>query len=652
MSFQVCGDNRQANIESQVTFTDGDTLLCDPGVDFCSSRAFDLMQLTGPINTTGYLKNIFNVDKIPDFGSNQYGFTRCSGLKYYIHEDTQFAYNESFTITHAPDPDYKRYCEAWVTYYPTTNYQPQLLTGDDILVTSSGVSMKPLLAPDVMQSISFPAAASSYYATLMTSTLYERIKLDANGDQFIIWAGPWIIIYEWNGSSYSETYSYEFADAVQGAYVHGDEACVVTAGLKLYWLAKSGTWSIDETINPWTGGVAGPPHKIGTGFYIFSRSVIWYQFDHDGNQIDYADNPDWDVWPASRWQYVSTSKSGIGWDNAAWSILGGSPNWRYTHGIAGGEEPDADYPCTVPDEDDHCYFSTRASFLYFREVADYDGNYINFTWMSYIYHMYGYMYQAYTVLDLDAPTSTQNGYIFNKYLVGWRYPNQTAGIFYFHTTTEYYRLYDYDVSVHKLNYIYPFYPIKAPDIYAVNGGDGTLKILKMKAAHYDDLSPKVGTFTVISPTEITTTTDYTIPSQPSGCSFKFLISHDNVNWYKWGGSSWVSESNILNGNDYTTFKAGCQSGYVPPAYTYTLYIKMAFYSTVDADSPGWSHGECYMGLTTISSSNNAYLCDDSKIKIEHLSSTTTKFTSLMNQNVIISAQVNILAPPYNVDYED
>jgi len=660
MSFQICGDNRKSYIEAQVTFEDGDVLLCNPGLDYCSLRAYDLIQLAGPINTTGFLKNVYNVNTIPSFGSNAYGFIRRAGFKYYIHEDDQFQFNESFIITHVPDPDGKRYCEAWITYYPTANYQPQLLTGDDLLVTSTGTYMKPLVAPKLIQSINLPAAASAYWGGFASSTLYTGLKVDGQGDQLMLTSGPWAIIYEWNGSGYTEAYANNFGSTVTG-YVKGNSALVLQSNT-INWLVKSGTWSIDESITPWSGQFA-TAHAGGTGFYTFSTSAIWDLYDHDGNFVSGAEpSGDWSCWPATKWHYIGEAETGYGWLNQAWSVLGGTPFWALTFGKAGQSVTDyvcgshsswyGDFMYAIRDEDNYCYFSNRPLFMYI-----YPGGYsgmdpFTFTWSTYIYQQWNYHYLYYSDLSLDAPTSnTTGGYITGKYLVGWRYVGDTSGVFYCHTTQEVHRLYDYVFATHKI-YSNNFYPVRTPNYSLVNNGDGTLKLLELKAGFFDTLSPVTATFTITSPTEITTTTDFTIPSQDAGCSMKFIISPDNTNWYKWGGSSWVTEADPTNGNDYTTFKSGCQSGYAPPAGTYTLYLKIAFYSTNEDNSPGWDNGECYMGLTTISTSNNAYLCDDSKVKIEHISDTETKFTSLMGQNVIISAQVNILAPPYNEAYED
>ena len=134
--------------------------------------------------------------------------------------------------------------------------------------------------------------------------------------------------------------------------------------------------------------------------------------------------------------------------------------------------------------------------------------------------------------------------------------------------------------------------------------------------------------------------------------FPRLISEDNITYYMYNGASWVVESDPLLGSTEAQFVAGCQAGFIPEADTYALYIKIAFYSTEEDNTPRWNWGEGQLSLTTISTANNAYLCVYSKIMIEHLSDTETQFTSLMGQNVIISAQVNLFAPPYNEDYEN
>jgi len=78
------------------------------------------------------------------------------------------------------------------------------------------------------------------------------------------------------------------------------------------------------------------------------------------------------------------------------------------------------------------------------------------------------------------------------------------------------------------------------------------------------------------------------------------------------------------------------------------------YITCSADDAEYKidYADVKLYLTTISVTSDSFLCDDSKVEIEHLSDTQTKITSKIQQNVIMSVQLCLIAPPYNVEYED
>ena len=639
MSFQFCIENRGSQIPASCgnDFTDGDTLLCDPGNDFCDTRLFNLMDIKCTKNSTGFYMNVMSSNKWPDFGTGKYGIPRRANVRLYPYDETQLTYLDSFIITHIADPDGKRYCEAWVTYYPSAGYDLSLFSGDDILVTSDSVSMKPLVKPKVIQTIPLPAGSPT--TDFITSSYYRGISIRSSGEMFVIYADAWICVYTWNGTTYDITWEHEFPDTVRGAFVTSIGG-LVHAGGTIYWLTADPVWGIDETyvVSIVTGEGVMPSGSVMTDFKKFGQSQKPYTYSHDGTLLESPTSERWSAWPAARWAYTS-SGMGIGWLNAQWSVLGGPPYWALTYGTSSHVDHD---------EDGEFNYS-RAFFMF---------EFFYYTWITKDYKQFKYYSLDGSDLSLDSPSNnTTGGYVWTDYLVGWTYrvgygTPTGAGIFYCHTPTEKHRLYDYDFNTHKI-YTNPFYPVKSsPILYLVNDGLGNILVLEIKAAYYDQLSPVEGTFVVSTPAEITTTTNFTCPTQPAGTSLKFLISYDDVTYYKWNGATWVTEASIYNGNTQAEFITGCQSGFVPPVDKYAMYVKVAFYSTTEDDTPGFDWGTCKLSLTTISTANSSYLCDDSKIMIEHFSDTETKFTSLMGQNVIIAAQVCIIAPPYNVDYED
>jgi hypothetical protein len=664
MSFTFCIDNRKTQIQSLVTFEDGDLLYCNPGVDFCSGRLFDLIELPSALDTNAFFKNIYNVDKIPSFGSNQYGLIRLAGFKYYLYETQQLKYNDSFIIEHAADYDGKRYCETWITYYPTAAYSPSFISGDDLLVHSDGCQIKPVVKGDLIQSITLPAAASAYHDMFASDYNCGDMKLhQVDGKGFILWKFNFVIIYEWNGTSYDEVGFFELGSVVQGAVIRYNTTTAKYEGLisssdDLIYITRAdadSNWEIETTYSSW-GGVNGIPHfktAYGDQFWMFSQYRVpsRYTFSTRALEYYYGINGDWVVWPADTYVYGDNYSSGYGIGEGWWSVLGGSPYHAIHTARMDSTEPGTWRTGSVyTDEDGNLWLAADRSWVYWvggslgTTVQTSEKQLLNYEMLN------GYTWEG--GRNLIQPYK-YNGYIWDKYLVGFSSinPSQSAGVWYCHKTTEIIRLYDATTEHVPYNKVYsPVWP--APN-YIVNGLDGTLKVLEMKASYFDEVSPVVGLFLCTTQTAITVTTNFEIPVPPANTDYKFLLSPDNITWYKWSGATWVTESDVINnGNTRTEFITGCVANFSFPADCYTAYIKIAMFST-DADTtPYFNWDECKLYLTTISTANSCFLADDSKLLIEHISPTETKFTSLMGPNVIIAAQVNILAPPYNVDYED
>jgi hypothetical protein len=643
MSIILYDDNRQAEIENDITFVDGDILLCDPGVDFCASRLFNLMTLDSALDPTGFWKDIYHTGKAPDFGSNQYalGFKSC--FRYYPYDKTTFSYGESFTITHIADPNGKRYCEAWITYYPTAPYSPELLSGD-LMGYSVGVSLPFKIELKVKQSITLPVEVSAYYSLFCNNYMVVSRK----DNQMIIRGGPYVIIYEYNDPDWEQVFIHDCGGTVYSVAMETDKALANYADgtYCLLEMEKSGTWSITGDYEDWNVSQGHIYFYGPDNFIMSSSSLIPVRYSYDTREVSfsyYSENNKWGaVMPCTHAFKGSFYFSGY------WSVLGG-PTFQAlgAAGISG---------------------NGYVYRLYNSDIWTPDGTGTNVNWsgVAIVGHYatimrtehgqcYGYSYLSKDYAGGRAITNTPSvsaGWSHYDILVNFGGPAGTNKIYYCFDIDEIVKVCDYVEATHK-----PWAGVLIPldstnNTSIINANDGTLKIVNPTIDEYDTTSPGVGVFKITTTKEITVTTNFTLPTPVAGTSYKFLLSPDNVTYYKWGGASWVVESDITAGNTYTEFAAGCVSGYTFPADCYTAYVKMAFYTTDATISPGFIWTDFRLYLTTISSLSNAYLADDSKLLIEHISDTETKFTSLMGPDVILNAVVGIVAPPYDVDYED
>jgi hypothetical protein len=633
MNFILFSDNRKTQIQSSVTFEEGSVVLCDPGLDFCSTRLFNLMQLDSPLNTPSIWNSIFDTDKAPSFGSNRYALNYRAGYRYYLYDEEQFTYNSSFIINHISDPEGKRYAEAWVTYYPSADYSLSYISGD-LLVTSDGVSLKPQVYLNVLQTVSLPAAASSHWSSFITNELNVRYS----GDSMIMFGGPYILIYDYNTGTeeWEEALVYECGGTIISADIRDDLVIVCCNTNQLVYIEKSGTWSVTGT---YTGDLEYYYDIIfilnDTDFCMasFTYVPVRYKISNRDTIYRYSEiESDW----AALDPYMMVRR-GVILDEAYWSWAGG-PSYKYpTFGNLESTYVNYDDTWAGIGFNERKYYGFGATFAQYDNGALYGYTYLN---------MYGPS-QCRTVV---IPSSGTDFWAHHKFLVGFS-GYAGYGVYYCHNTEEIIKLYDYVSATHKP---YPniIIPARSPNMSVVNIGDGTFKVVECIIDEYDTVTPVISLFRADTTKEITDLDDFSLPTPPANTSYKFLFSPDNITYYKWGGSSWITESDATNGNTYSEFVTGCQAGYAFPAGKYSAYVKIAFYTTDVKATPGFNWPDCLITLTTISSVNDTFLCDDSKILIEHLSDTETKFTSLMGPNVAVNALVGIVAPPYDVDYED
>lgn len=650
MSIQVLGSNVKDDIESNAAFVDGDILYCEPGDGFCGSRMFECRILNYPFIVDSPFDQAIDLTNIPDFGSNQYALKIIPGVKYYVEDVTEFKYNDTYIINHIADPQMKRYFEAWITYYPTSAYAMTPVTSDDnTLQTLTKIEIKPLIYPELVNS--FPVVVGSW----LYSDNYEGLKVRDSGTYVTVYTylggdgGGYL--FEWNDT----TEQYDLAITFTGYPVYGfaafDEyssqgpnpckAALVYdndgSRVKYYIKDPDGTYLWEETGDyDWPGGA----RPIQINGYILSGGNryggIYYNWDTREQLYSTGSDPDYSQFvPQATFGYTSSCETVYGYDNGYVSTLGGPLHKQIIRSQWSGYDSYALAINGLEEDDDNAVWMTEGIFLKspIGTVFKTDQN----QWS-------GMPDMDLTIsATIDGWPSYSQGYIIDSFMV-----NCSSNV-YLILEDEVINLYPYDFATHK-KYDGRFYPVKYP--YFMTYEDSNIKVVKVITTHYDEVLPAVVTLKCVTPSDITTTTNFEIPDAPVGTTTKLLLSDDDITYYKWSGSSWVAETDINNGNDKATFVAGCLSGYVFPAASTEAYIKIQMSSTSRDETPSYDFSEIKLSLTTISVQSNAYMADDSKLKVEFISDTETKITSLLGQNVIMSYQLCLMAPPYNVEYED
>lgn len=669
MSFQLYGDNRQENIEADVTYEEGDYLIADPGLDECSSRMLFLRELQNTLISGTPLEKPYQLHKAPDFGSNKYAFPFVSNNNYYVETIEEFAYNDSITITHLKEPSGKRYVECWVTYYPTTGFTPVLDSGTHLIAGSSFFMKNPRLYPDLIQSLNIPGNDTSFLPNY-DNISNTHIRLHDNAELMVLWGDTRAAIYEWNAGNTEYDLAYDFNVAtctqIHSVGLHEDWVVVAYADsgeTEIQWayIEKSGTWSITGTWNePSECAYTGPVHlykdtndtfilhgcnaNITIAFDKATRSVQHYAYDLSS------------LWVGSNyylWPYSKNAGEVKTWGADQWSF-GGPLHWYPSYmrfrGAYAAVSYDNGYGTFLKDENGNA--QPENSFLMCHAVGDLEFMMLNISVDPYQLIMYPQYINAHDNENLRGfEYINYSSFCIDDYFMYFRQlPNDsTPGVYWAPDNTEVVRLEDFVLAVNKV-YNGCFYPIKYP-YFISNNGDNTLKLTELGKHHTEVIGDGVLKITTANP--IAKTTNFVFPTEPTNTTSLFRLSWDNVTFYKWNGvDAWVTEASASAGNTLTDFIAGCVAGITAPGSTYTAYIGV--YVTCSADDADYiiDYADVKLYLTTASSLSAAYLCDDSMVEIEHVSDTETKITSKTQQTVILSAQVCLIAPPYDVEYED
>jgi hypothetical protein len=241
-----------------------------------------------------------------------------------------------------------------------------------------------------------------------------------------------------------------------------------------------------------------------------------------------------------------------------------------------------------------------------------------------------------------------SGYILDNILVGFNVPSFGGyRVLLSKGVTELIDLYPYDFGTHKV-FNGAFYPVKYP-YYLTNNQDGTLKLLKVGVTNYNEIGNGVFTLKFVCPEFISSTESF-ISGYNGLETCKFMISDDDVVFWKWVAPNWVVESNPSLGNDISTFTAGCEAGFAP-LNSKVVYIKVFLSSASKDNTPSLVRSNISLTVNYLSRSGKAVLCDDSRVSINFESPTSTKITSHDPGVYAMAGVVTVFAPPIDTNLD-
>jgi hypothetical protein len=168
-------------------------------------------------------------------------------------------------------------------------------------------------------------------------------------------------------------------------------------------------------------------------------------------------------------------------------------------------------------------------------------------------------------------------------------------------------------------------------------------LLNIGTTHYDEIGDGILTLKFVCPEFISSTESF-ISGYNGLETCRFLISDDNIVFWKWDAPNWVVESDPQLGNDLSTFTVGCESGFVPLS-SKELYIKVFLSSASKDDTPSLVRSSISLKVNYLDRSGKAILCDDSRVSINFESPSSTKITSHDPGMYALAGVVTVFAPP-------
>lgn len=635
MDFHIVGSNRATSIKEAVAPVAGDKVLCDPGVNECSSFLLDC--ISNSLTPNGLFGRLDDIQKSVIFQDGLNSTQFSPGVVRRYAEVLESTSATEITVTHPPDQDNKRFVEVWKIQYPDQQLTPVVQSATPpVLVASDKYSLKPLIYPEVVQTLPIPVGTGNFL-----NSPWDGIQMYSEGAKVVIYSTLAVIILEWNGAGYDQTLIHQ-TGTVDKASVNNNSAIVTyNDGVtnKIAFYEKTTSWALSNTLN-WSY-----PGRVVSlnGDYILVGGA-----KHAGITLNKSDLSV--HYTASGTNYLAVIPTRDERYNADTYVTIG-----YTHAFTSGGGPSTQKLIHTEYYTSSDSFSVFSAYLPVGQVnvrflggiflrhpytADpYDG-FVMKTSHSELFpyeHLYG-DYSA--TLDINLPLN-YSGYLIDKFLVGFYLPSGFGyKVLWAYGAQELIELYDYNSAIHKI-YDGVFYPVKYP-YYLTNTGDGNLKLLRIGTTHYNEIGNGVLTLKFEYADFINSTTGFS--SGFNGIEIcKFLISEDNLVYYKWSGSSWVQESDPSLGNIESEFTVGCAAGFYPSG-SKVVYVKAFLSSNSTDNAPSLVKSSIQLSINYLSMSGKATLCDDSKAQITFEDANNTKISPLDEGKYAIAAVVTIYAP--------
>lgn len=642
MNFFAVGSNRKDSIKETINPSDGDKALCDPGVNECSS--FLLECFNNAIPSNGFFSRFDDQKKAVNFlnGINSTQFS--PGVVRRFVEATDCTVGTEVSVSHPPDSSNRRFVEVWKIPYPSVQLSPVVQSSNTpVLMASDKFALKPLIYPEEVQSLTIPPGTGDFL-----SLPWYGIQMYNNGEKVILYSSIAVILLEWNGSGYDQTLLHQ-TGTVYRASIH-DTSAIVTyndGADKIAFYEKTSSWTSSST-KSWSYSqsdialdnsyiLVGGAKQVGVTLNKSDLSVF-----HNASNTNYLG-----VIPTQASKYPADPSVVVGYTTAY--ITAGSYTTQkvvYTRYYAASESMSIFYDAYLPDGQVNVRFY-EPLFLRHPYSNDPYAGFVMRTSQGELFP-YNYLQGDYSAsLNISLP-SNYSGYLFNDYMVGfslsapygyrvlWAYGNR-----------ELIDLYSYNATEHK-RYEGIFYPVKYP-YYLTNNQDGTIRLLQIGTTHYNEIGDGLLVLKFEYTEFISSTLGFT--SGYDGLeTCKFLISDDNIVFWKWVSPNWVVESNPSLGNDTTTFSAGCGAGFAP-LNSKVVYIKVFLSSASKDNTPSLVRSSISLTVNYLSRSGKAVLCDDSRVSINFESPTSTKITSHDPGIYSLAGVITVFAPPVDTDLD-
>jgi hypothetical protein len=635
------------------------------------------------LETTGddYSKAMYRV---------HHGWDRC----YSAH--TGFSYGEKITITHDPDPHYRRTARAFYVVPPTVTLTAPSITGDaNTLQAVAGGVMKILPQPDVriIHTIECGVENAAYVNVMNDTKGYiAKTYTYTLQDMFMVVASSRLFYFqrvddEW---VFQQTLNSPVGLGPWCSMNH-DYFVSISGGSIVKFKNTDNVWAWESTT--YTGGtiqqicmntndvVLGGPinilrylRKKGSGDPAEYNARFVEQINLETDVVSYMEGSGY------FYQYPEYSRS----EGQINSIEHNGETFGLYHMLDGGNFSYATETCVLFKLYNYggatVFVGPNAQSVFggSKTESEWDWHQFNFDNMDYMflcdtdvydeacgggYWIHDYSYntlvvgEGYTRDDFMAPrTDGAEPTIFTTSFYGTLWDRNVNGLlmsvvgstFRWEKTTKSGVSWDPKLSSGGM---YRRLDL-GDELFFVNSTNSSGEVYLAKPVFENFLanSPAVATFKFTSQSAIVSINEMTATvTNPVGTLITVTLSEDNITFYKWGGTSWDVSSGPSDGADFATTAIELLTSPFVVSAEPNVYVRVELTTTTEEDSPSLVNLQLIVGTVSTSRSK---LADTSEVLITMESATETTFTSKFGSIVLCEAQVSLIAPKHTVGLDD